>query len=176
MKIEVAVAAHRDRPALERLFQLYLHDFTEFDPRDVGDDGLYDQPGLAGYWSEPGRVPLLIRVDGRLAGFALVSPHSPSGRGADRSIAEFFVTRMHRRSGVGRAAATMVFDRLPGTWEVAQIAANTPAQAFWRAVIGAYTGGVYEDLPHGSPSWNGPIQRFRSPGDGVTPPRDAAGG
>jgi predicted acetyltransferase len=164
VRIEVVVAALRDRPALERLFQLYLHDFTEFDPHDVGDDGLYAVPSLDAYWSDPGRFPFLIRVEGSLAGFVLVSPHSPSGRGADRSIAEFFVMRMHRRSDVGRTAATMVFNLLPGTWEVAQIVANTPAQAFWRAVIGAYTGGAYEELPRGSPSWDGPIQRFRSLG------------
>lgn len=155
-----------DRPVLERLLQLYLYDFTEFEPKDVDESGRFEYSWLGAYWTEAGRLPFAVRVDGRLAGFVLVNRHSPSGQPVDHSIAEFFVMRTYRRRGVGRAVARELFDRLPGVWEVAEIPANTPAQAFWRAVIGKYTGGDYREFPDGSPSWNGPIQRFRSPPGG----------
>ncbi len=43
---------------------------------------------------------------------------------------EFFVMRKYRRKGVGEIVAREVFDRLPGTWEVGQIAPNEVARKF----------------------------------------------
>ena len=166
MNVELQPLPAEDRPVLERLTQLYLHDFTEFQPNDVDESGLFADSNLGRYWAEAGRWPFAIRVDGRLAGFVLVSPHSPSGQPTDHTVAEFFIMRQYRRMGVGRIAAREVFDRLPGVWEVAEIAANLPAQAFWRAVIDEYTAGDYREFPDGAPSWNGPIQRFRAPPQG----------
>ena len=163
MNVELQRLREEDRAVLESLLQLYLYDFTEFDPHDVDESGRFETASLGAYWTEAGRFPFAVRVDGRLAGFVLVGPHSPSGQPVDHSVAEFFVMRRYRRLGVGRSAARNVFDLLPGVWEVAEIAANTPAQTFWRAVIGEYTGGDYRDFPDGAPSWNGPIQRFRAP-------------
>jgi predicted acetyltransferase len=51
-----------------------------------------------------------------------------------------------------------MFDAFPGRWEVAETARNVEAQAFWRAVIGRYTRGRYEELPR--PDGNGVVQRF----------------
>ena len=42
--------------------------------------------------------------------------------------------------------ARHVWDRFPGRWQVREIAANTPAHAFWREIIGRYTGGRFEEL------------------------------
>lgn len=62
------------------------------------------------------------------------------------SIAEFFILRRYRRSGVGAEAARQIFNALPpGKWVVAQTLTNTPAQRFWRAVIGAYTEGRFSE-------------------------------
>jgi len=75
-----------------------------------------------------------------------------------RDISEFFVLRRHRRRGVGTEVARRVFDRYPGKWEVTQLTRNVDAQAFWRRVIGDYTGGRYDELPR--PDGRGVMQRF----------------
>jgi len=62
-----------------------------------------------------------------------------------RFLGAFFVARAYRRRGVGAVAAHQIFDRFPGRWQVLQIRANPAAQAFWRRVIGDYTGGRYSD-------------------------------
>src|SRR5688572_5313813 len=83
--LKVAVASVLEQPVVARLMQLYLHDFSEFaqlDPShgDVDDDGLFPYPWLDLYWTEKKREPFLFRVDGRLAGFALIGGWSASGR------------------------------------------------------------------------------------------------
>lgn len=157
MEIAVTQAALDEKPVLERLLQLYHYDFTEFVPFKLGPDGTYAYRYLDAYWEpEPGeeRHPLLVRVDGELAGFAMVRFVNET-----YVMAEFFVMRPFRRGGVGWRVAMEVFRRFPGKWIVHQVPANLPAQAFWRRVIGEYTGGAFEE----STDADGVTQRFVSP-------------
>lgn len=136
-----------ERPLLQRLFELYLYDFSELEHADVDEEGWFvpsARPWLARYWTEPGKHALLLRVGGKPAGFALVDETSPIvGSGQRRFLGAFFIVRAYRRRGYGRAMARAVFDRFPGAWQVLQVRANGPAQAFWRGVIDEYTGGRY---------------------------------
>jgi predicted acetyltransferase len=151
--VQVDVATVHDRAALRQLLELYAHDFSERNGADVGDDGLFAYPYLDAYWQEPDRHPFLFRVDGRLAGFALVRS------GAPHDMAEFFVLRKYRRSGVGRDAARTVFARFPGEWQVREQFENTGAIAFWRGAIPV----PFEETPNDE----GPVQRFRIDGPGA---------
>ena len=66
-----------------------------------------------------GRFPYLIRVDGKIAGFALICPHCDYREEADaRCFGEFFVMLKYRRMGVGKQVATQLFDLHRGHWEV----------------------------------------------------------
>ena len=70
----VEVPADR-RHVITNLIQLYKYDFSEFAPigspyGEVDAEGRFAYPGLESYWQESGRIPLLIRADDRLAGFA----------------------------------------------------------------------------------------------------------
>ena len=158
MEIAVLVAGEDQRPVLARLMQLYIHDLSRFDGDEVGEDGLFDLGDYFDlYWVEAERYPFLIWVDGGPAGFVLVRE---LGEGR-HSIAEFFVLRRYRRSGVGRVAAVILFDLFKGDWVVAQLAEHKGAQQFWRGVIGGYTGGRFEE------GWSesgpkGPMQLFSS--------------
>jgi predicted acetyltransferase len=165
--VELRLASRADEATIENLMQLYTHDFSEL--WSETEDGELEEDGRFGlyaplprYWEDPDRVALLLRFEGRLAGFALLNGVSHSGRAADRNMAEFFVVRKHRRRGVGLAAAQAIFCRYPGLWEVAVARRNTGALAFWRRAIGGLDGaeGV-EELDIASPQWNGPILRFR---------------
>ncbi len=165
MEVTLTKASQSQESILSHLLELYNYDVSEFEGSDVGEDGLYGYPYLPRYWIEPGRKAFLVRVDGALAGFALVNEHCylPSNNRA-RSIAEFFIMRKYRCRGVGEAVARQVFDFLPGEWQVAQIPENTPAQAFWRKVIGRYTGGNFREIVLDNENWRGPVQLFDNSG------------
>ena len=59
-------------PILANLLELYAHDFSELISLEPGPDGRFGYDKLLLYWTEAGRHPLLIAVDGRWASFALV--------------------------------------------------------------------------------------------------------
>lgn len=164
MDLEIIPAKEEDKSVLRRLMELYLYDFSEMDGADVNEAGLFEYDYLDHYWTEEGRHPFLVRVDGKLAGFVLVRqsesrvPGEPEGQ--VHQIAEFFVMRKYRRKGVGKRLACEIFDRFRGRWEVDEIPENLAAQAFWRRVIGEYTGGKYRELWPNIDEFEGPVQLF----------------
>lgn len=161
MTLELMPADVADKPVLQSLMQLYLYDMSPATGDEVDDHGRYDYGYLDYYWTEPGRHAFLLRHDGRLAGFALVRTLE-NGPDPLRQLAEFFIMRRYQRRGLGRAAATAVFDRLPGRWEVDQVATNAAAIAFWRRVIDDYTQNSYREEWRTEGGYNGPTQIFRS--------------
>ena len=162
--VEIVAALPENRLAVANMMQLYAHDFSEIwsgEARgELGEDGLFAAYPLDAWWREPDHVPLLVKVGGFLAGFALLNKASHTGASLDRNMAEFFIVRKHRRSGVGTAAARMLFSRYPGRWETAVARPNHGALAFWRAAIQPIAEEV-ELVDVESPLWNGPILRFR---------------
>ncbi len=141
---------YANKEVLRRLLELYVYDYSEYMGWDVDEHGLFGYRYLDHYWTEPDRHPFFIRVDGRLGGFALVRA------GAPHDMAEFFVMRKYRRSGVGSAAARLVLERFPGAWEVRQLAENTGATTFWRSAIPV---AFAEEIRDGRP-----VQCFTMPG------------
>jgi predicted acetyltransferase len=159
VNVDVREARPDDRPALRRLMQLYLYDFATLEGWDLGDDGLYgDARRIESFWRDPLRRSFFVCVDGELAGFVIVREGAHFAGEGTREISEFFVLRRYRRRRVGEEVARSMFDAFPGRWEVAETARNVEAQAFWRAVIGRYTRGRYEELAR--PDGNGVVQRF----------------
>ena len=163
MKIEVLPAALQDKPLLQRMMELYQYDFSEFDGADLDAHACYGYAYLDHYWVDDGRFPFLARVDGKLAGFVLVSDHALLP-GNERSISEFFILRKYRQQDVGKHVAYWIFDNFPGKWEVQQIAANLPAQRFWRSVIASYTQGQYKEIEVHDERWDGVVQYFDNGG------------
>jgi predicted acetyltransferase len=145
MKIEIKPAWDR-QAVIRNLFALYAHDLSEMIGLDIGDDGSFGLPrSLAEDWKEPDPRfnPFLIRVDDKLAGFAMVRQLDAAAPAWD--MAEFFILRKFRKTGLGRHVACALFDTFNGDWEVRELIANIPAQAFWRRIIGDYTGGTFDD-------------------------------
>ncbi|MDZ4373239.1 MAG: GNAT family N-acetyltransferase [Phenylobacterium sp.] len=166
MTITLERAGPERRGTLEALFQLYTHDFSETwagtARGELGEDGRFpDYPYLDRYWTEPGREPYLIRAGGHLAGFVLINGYGHSGQPVDFSVAEFFVARKHRRSGVGRRAARAVMAGRPGLWELAVARRNLGAQVFWRGVAAELSAGRVDELDVCDDRWDGYILRFR---------------
>jgi predicted acetyltransferase len=137
--IELASAAHK--PLLKGLLSECLAEFEQYG--GSGADYLY----FEAYWQEPeSRWPYLVRRDGECIGFAFVNTWSPSGRGTDFSIAEFYIVAQARGQGAGRDAATAVLHAHPGLWELSVMALNTTAQAFWPQVIDGARGRDAEQI------------------------------
>jgi len=165
MHVTLVPTTPLDRVALDNLWQLYVYDFSEQMDLPLGDDGRFEGRAFDAYWVDPWRHAFLVRVDGALAGFALVQERSRlTGTSGVHDMVEFFVARGHRRRGVGRLAAVAAFDRFRGPWEVRQRPTGVAATAFWRRVIGAYTGNDFEDIAWSDGAWEGTVQRFTSAG------------
>jgi predicted acetyltransferase len=172
--VEVRAACGADLVLLRNLYPLYLHELTAYtDLYDIDDAGVF-YPDYLGEWLQQGNPclhPFTIRDGGRPAGFALVAeaPYPHMGKGRSFRMCEFFVLNRARRRGVGRRAAHTLFAKFPGIWEVSQLPPNQRAVAFWRCVIGEYTGGVYaEAMERGDV-----VQVFdsrRTPASGARPP------
>ncbi len=173
--IAIARAAPGEKNALQNMMQLYVHDFSEqwagLSGRELGRnapfaelgaDGRFPDYPLDAYWAEEGRLPLLIRSNGRLAGFALLNKHAHSGRPVDQSMAEFFVLRRYRRGGVGTKAAHAIFTAHPGQWEAAVARRNMGALVFWRNAVASHPGARgLEETDVKNDAWDGAILRFR---------------
>jgi predicted acetyltransferase len=170
--IDVSLARADERDVVANLFQFYIHDFSEFwfdrAEGELQPDGRFAPYPLDPWWrGDADCLPLLIRADGHLAGFALLNAASHSGRPLDRNMAEFFIVRKHRRGGVGTRAARTLFERYPGVWEAAVVRRNVAALGFWRrAIEGHALAENVEQLDVQTDHWNGPILRFtaRAPG------------
>lgn len=139
MELSLDPASTDEQPILARLLELYSHELSDVADLRIGDDGLYGYRYLPQYWVEPERYPYLVRIDAELAGFALVRQGSElTGDPHVWDMAEFFVLRRHRRSGVGVRAAHAVWQRHPGRWDVRVMERNTAALAFWQRAVDQY--------------------------------------
>ena len=127
-----------DGQLLERLWQLYQHDLSEFRHSAPSADGLFQARRLPGYIDGGDSGGYLARLGDVPCGFALVH-----GLERDqRLMGEFFVTRSTRGRGTASALAREVFARHPGPWVVPFQNENPRAAAFWRRV----TADVLDDV------------------------------
>jgi len=172
--VSVRPAEPDEQALVAGLFQFYTYHFSQFEPPssprfEVDANGQFEAyPELASYWPSPGRTTavdrwaLVIRVGGRVAGFALLNQLSHRGGAVERNMAEMFVLAKYRRAGVASAAVVQIFDAHPGQWEVAIAQRNAPAIAFWPRVL-ANEPGVHQLREHAGDGvhWTGPIWSFR---------------
>jgi predicted acetyltransferase len=167
--LEIVAATRDDIPLLRNLFQFYVYDFSELwageDRGHLDADGRFGDYDLAPFFEKPDWRAFLFRLAGAPVGFGLINDEANSGMHTDHSMAEFFVVRKHRASGVGRQAAERLFKGSPGKWEAAVSRKNIGALAFWRRVVAdsAKPGSVTE-LDFDNDDWNGKILRFEIAG------------
>lgn len=124
------ITTSEQRQTAGRLWQLYLHDLSEFRGSMPGSDGLYPTARLRTFFEVPDRCGYLICRGQALAGFALVRGLAAS----PMVMGEFFVVRAARRRSVGQEAAIRVLGLHPGAWEIPFQEENPGAARFWRHV------------------------------------------
>ena len=160
---------------MRRLVQLYIYDLGG-DQWNVDADGRFGSPAWhRRFWTRRGREHFVMRVGGRLAGFALVRDRAHFAGAGVREISEFFVLRKYRRRGVGTRAARLLFARYPGRWEVAELSSNVGAQHFWRRVIKRCASGEVSESPRRNGDLTFVVQHF-STSEGLVIPRTRRAG
>lgn len=152
MDIQVISATLQDETAFRNLYQFYMYEFARFMNWPPNYSGRFAEDDLDGCWTDKKRHPFLIKVDGYLAGLAIVDHPDSSCFSNELNplpsiafMAEFFIMGAAQGQGVGERVAVLLFEMFPGRWEVLQLNQNVNAQAFWRKVIGRYTNGQYEE-------------------------------
>lgn len=135
MPIEIRLAGEDSKAAIRSLLDDYLTELSEYGEVDTA------YPYFESYWNEDeGRWPYLFFAESELIGFAFVNTVSPSGRGTDFSMAEFFVRPTARGRGHGVAAAKEIILKFNGQWELSIMQHNAPARVFWPKVISKIEG------------------------------------
>ncbi len=153
-----------DRQWIQDVYSEYLDSLSDLNTGHfsvIGADNAQQDGIFANWFANDHSHPLVIAKGSEPVGFALVSRSRLRQAGetsADFYMAEFFVRLPYRLGGVGRDAATLIFDRFAGEWEIIEYQRNPGSVAFWRKVLAGYVRGGYVER-----SRNGEIhQRFRS--------------
>ena len=156
----------KDRAWIQSVYAEYIDALSDLNTGLYRVLGAADHPSsdeIFSHWfSNDHSHPLVILKGPDPVGFALVTRPRFAAAGddaVDYHMSEFFVRAPHRRIGIGRDAATLIFDRFAGEWEIIEYQRNAGAVAFWRRVIAGYSKGRYTER-----SRNGEVrQRFSSP-------------
>ena len=99
----------------------------------------------------------LIGCDGQTVGYAIVlADKAHLAPGVEFELLDFYILPRFRGLGIGRRAASQLFDRHHEVWQIFELARNLPARAFWQRTIEEYTDGDFESLDGGTQ------QRFRN--------------
>jgi predicted acetyltransferase len=128
---------------LRNLFELYVYDFSQQLPFELGPSGRFEVSLGDEWWTKGDHFPFFIRSaeQGKLLGFALVRQGSRVSDAPDvMDVAEFFVVRGARTRGVGRSAAHALFAKFPRPWEIRVRQTNIVAQRFWARVAESWLG------------------------------------
>jgi predicted acetyltransferase len=133
---------------MESLSDLNTGLFTVLRPDGSHPENHHQDEIFANWFANDQSHPLIILKGVDPVGFALVTrpriAHAGE-RAADFIMSEFFVRQSHRRTGVGRDAATLIFDRFAGEWEIQEYTRHPGAVAFWRRVIAGYSRGSFTE-------------------------------
>jgi predicted acetyltransferase len=146
----------KDRQWIRDVYGEYLDALSDLNTglfSVLGGDNPHEHEIFANWFSNDHSHPLVILKGSDAVGFALVTrPRIPAAGEppADYRMSEFFVRKDHRRAGIGRNAATLIFDRFAGDWELVEYERYPGAIEFWRRVLTAYCKGRFtERARHG---------------------------
>ena len=154
----------KDRRWIQSVYGEYVESLADLNTgffSVIGTENARQDEIFANWFSNDQSHPLVILKGADQVGFALVTRLriAPAGaEGASFRMSEFFVRRPHRGVGIGRNAATLIFDRFTGEWEIVEYMRHPGSVAFWRRVLSVYCPGNF-----GERVQNGEVhQRFKS--------------
>jgi predicted acetyltransferase len=162
--IQIIQARSDQQTTLAQLLEFYTYDLSGIFNLDLNDNGHFTYESLPLYWTDPNRIPFLIWVDQKLAGFALIQKGSPTDSAPDIwDVAEFFVLRKFRRAGAGQTAANWIWSNYPGSWQVRVLATNQNAIDFWQSAVTHFTNAPATPVRKVTNGKDWCVYRFESP-------------
>ena len=173
MPLELSSVRAGEDQVLVNLTHLYLHETSLYEPREIGDDGLYRMEGLESWLTDERRYPFFIRVKGKLAGFALVRQLDTLAPEATYSLSHLFLLETYRQLGIGEEIARSLFEQFQGHWQIGVPNDNKVARQFCKRVLYRYTSGDFGEVR--MKGYSGPVFVFRSPSAKPEPGRANAG-
>ncbi|WBW94883.1 GNAT family N-acetyltransferase [Oceanirhabdus sp. W0125-5] len=139
MNLEIEKVHTKDEEVFRNLFQLFAYDFSEMMGMDVLDNGKYPElSDMDDYYSKDNYISYFIKVDGKLAGVAVLRFDDDSNY-----FRHFFIMRKYRRRKLGKNSVYKIFKTHPGKWRVSAFDYNKPAINFWKNVFDVYTEGEF---------------------------------
>lgn len=146
MKFELKTVSVDEKDILNNLMEKYIYEFSQYDLIPFNDRRLYDDPHIDDYFTDETRFPYFIYVDGKLAGFALVSKRAECPAPLDWAVAEFFIAYGYRRKGAGTFIMKELFKRHKGVWQIKYHSKNKGSERFWRKIADEASGGRFETV------------------------------
>ena len=154
----------KDRQWIQSVYDEYMESLADLNTglfSVIGANSPREDEIFANWFSNDQSHPLVILKGHEPVGFALVTrPRIPAAgeTAVNFRMSEFFIRKPHRRVGMGRDAATLIFDRFAGEWEIIEYQRHPGSVAFWRRVLAVYCAGSFsERARHGEVQ-----QRFKS--------------
>lgn len=129
METDIRIAGIAEKPKMREMLSVYLRELSQYGDVD------YEYSFLDSYWVDQDRWPYIISAGKETAGIALINTWSPSGKGTDFAVAEFYVRPEFRGSGIGTRAFSTVLSNRPGTWELSVMSKNQAGKAFWEKAL-----------------------------------------
>lgn len=155
----------KDRQWIQDVYPEYLDALADLNTglfSVLGASNPHQDEIFANWFANDHSHPLTILKGSDSVGFALVTRPRVAAAGetaVNYHMSEFFVRKQNRRSGIGRDAAKLIFDRFAGDWEIVEYQRNPGSVAFWRRILTVYCGGRFTERTK-----NGEVHhRFRSP-------------
>lgn len=107
----------------------YLQELSQYGEVDL------KYPFYSRYWTDDVRWPYFIENGEDIVGFVLLNDWSPSQKGTDFGLAEFYILPEFRALGIGKRAFTRLLAQHPGAWELSVMIGNETAKQFWERII-----------------------------------------
>ncbi len=150
MKVELKDSNINDKQLIKNMFVFYRYDLLpfQFDESDINECGIIADENVKTheegvndcdiFWEKPDSVfPLLIVVDDIPTGFAVVTTKPYAHPKVNYRLNDFFILNKYRNNGVGERAVSLLFDKMPGIWELGWLEKNIAAEKFWYKVVKA---------------------------------------
>lgn len=137
-----------DYPIVQNMARFYAYDLSRdcsFISSDwaMPENGCYESFDFKIYFEDKSCKAYLIKIDGELAGFALLNQATTTPQ-TNWNVGEFCILAKFQGKGIGRQVIEKILNANPGIWEVAVIPENKSALGFWERTINRYTNGNYK--------------------------------
>jgi predicted acetyltransferase len=132
--VTIQRAELKDKVILENLFQLYLHDLSEFATTlEISVHGRFENDDVSLYFEKEHLIPITIKYMDKTIGFAMFN--FCKNEGVDYVINDMFIIKKHRGKGIGKLVANEIFDHYKGRYWIIELDANKPAISFWHSIF-----------------------------------------